>query len=114
MRLTTVEQLKEVEAGSTLFLINPLGQGDQSRVSIEMFTISEVDDERFEGRKRFLSLDIDSIGRHFFTDMLSSCKYVYTELAEADSTLVEVRAGIHKEAVGAHHASCDSLLGLTA
>lgn len=106
MQITTLEQLAKVEKNHTLFLINPFGQGDQSRVSIEKFTVHNVLAEKFRGRVEFKSLDIDYISDHFFTSLLSGCKYVYKLESEAEEKIKEIRKGLHAEEVKAHHDSC--------
>lgn len=109
MQLTTIEQLKNVKINDTLFLINPFGNGNQSKVRIEAFTVQKVNDEHFDGRKQFVGLDCDFMDINFFASMLCHCKYVYTQLNEANEQLNKVRAGIHAEAVKKHHDSCKEL-----
>jgi len=108
MQITTVEQLKKVEVNHTLFLINPFGNGDQSKVSIEKFTVHSVLVDRFSGRVEFKDLDIDYVSSHHFTGLLSGCKYVYKLESEAKDKLKEIRKGLHGGEVKAHHDSCKS------
>ncbi len=111
MQITTLEQLAKVEKNHTLFLINPFGQGDQSRVSIEKFTVHNVLVGKFRGRVEFKSLDIDYIDEHSFVGLLFGCKYVYKLEDEAEGKLKEIRKGLHDEEVKAHHDSCKEEFG---
>ena len=106
MQITTLEQLAKVEVNHTLFLINPFGMGDQSKVSINAFTVSKINKETFDGRSQFLTLDIDREGHEYFSTMLGRCKYVYTELSEANSKLDEIHKGLHAHTVKEHHDNC--------
>jgi len=106
MQITTLEQLAKVEVNHTLFLINPFGMGDQSRVEVEKFTVQSVKHDRFKGRVEFKSLDIDYISEHHFTSMLGRCKYVYKLESEARTKLKEVHKGLHADEVKEHHDSC--------
>lgn len=109
MQLTTIEELQNVKVNDTLFLINPFGNGDQSKVSIEAFTVSEVLQGKFNGRSQFLTLDIDYNISQCFGDLISRCKYVYTTLNEANNKLAEVRKGLHTEEVADHHEACERM-----
>lgn len=106
MQITTLEQLAEVEVNDTLFLINPFGNGSQSEISINAFTVSKINKETFDGRSQFLTLDIDRDDHEYFSTILGRCKYVYTELSEANSKLNEVHEGLHACTVKEHHDSC--------
>jgi hypothetical protein len=107
MQLTTVKELKQVQAGESLFLINPFGDGDQSRVKIKKIIVESVEFDRFVTLNVDSEwLDHDSLDHEFFTDLLSrGCKYVYTDFSEAESKLAEVRTGIHAQEVKNHHDS---------
>ena len=106
MQITTLEQLEEVRVNHTLFLINPFGNGDQSKVEIEKFTVHAVWAGKFTGRIEFKKLSIDRVSDAHFTDILSGCKYVYTLESEAESKLKEIHKGLHSEEVKSHHDSC--------
>lgn len=106
MQITTLEQLSEVKVNHTLFLINPFGNGDQSKVSINAFTVGKVNKETFDGRSQFLSLGIDREDHQYFLTILGRCKYIYTKLNEANNKLDEVRNGLHHHEVKEHHDSC--------
>jgi len=108
MQITTLEQLAKVEVNHTLFLINPFGNGNQSKVSIEKFTVQSVLADRFSGRVEFKDLDIDYVSGHHFTDLLSGCKYVYKLESEAKDKLKEIHKGLHGVEVSAHHDRCKS------
>jgi len=106
MQITTLEKLAEVQVNDTLFLINPFGNGNQSEVSINAFTVSKINKETFDGRSQFLTLDIDREDHEYFVTILGRCKYVYTKLSEANNKLDEVRQGLHAFEVKKHHDSC--------
>ncbi len=99
MQLTTIKQLEEVKPNDTLFLINPYGNGNQSKINICAFGVTEVGGEKFDGE----DLNCDFATSNHFCDLLSGCKYVYTELLEANDKLKEIQAGLHTEEVDKHH-----------
>ncbi len=107
MQITTIEQLKEVKTNDTLFLINPFGCRDQSKVSIEAFTVQKLNEGVFTGRKQFFVLDIDYVSDNHLGDMIGRCKYVYTSLSEANEKLNEIHKGIHSAEVKEHADFCD-------
>ena len=109
MQLTTVEQLVKVKVGEKLFLINPFGNKNQSKVEIETFTVGQLCDGFFKGRVQYLNLGIDYMSKNYIGDMLSRCKYVFTDLSEANAKLKDVRGGIHADTVGEHHDWCDEI-----
>lgn len=106
MQITTLEQLDKVRPNDTLFLINPFGNGNQSKVAIEKFTVHAIWAEKFTGKIEFKSLDIERVDDHYFTDLLSNCKYAYTTEEEAIEKLKEVHDGLHAFEVKSHHDSC--------
>jgi len=107
MEITTFEQLEAVRVKHTLFLINPFSSGNQNKVEIEKLTIHSIhNDNRFTGRAEIKALDIDAVRDHYFTDLLSGCKYVYTIEREAESKLKEIHKGLHADEVNEHHDSC--------
>tara|TARA_R110000851_G_scaffold268804_1_gene421528 strand:+ start:289 stop:615 length:327 start_codon:yes stop_codon:yes gene_type:complete len=99
MQLTTIEQLKEVKENDLLFLINPFSNGNQQEIKTSAFYVTQVKDRLLAGRS--LSSGTEKINH--FADMIRDCKYVFTELAEADDKLKEIHAGLHEIEVKKHH-----------
>ena len=111
MRLETIDQLKKVKKGNTLFLINPYRNRSQARVEIQVFTVMQIDGLWVKGKTDLISGDFESYSRDHFHDWLDSNKYVYNQLSEAADKLKEVRNGLHKVEVKKHHDLCDKLFG---
>ena len=108
MQLTTIGQLKEVKLGDSLFLINCFASRDQSKVEVQSFLVGEVNKDFYKGYSQSQISGGLRASEQCFTDLLMDCKYVYTELAEAESMLLDVRAGLHADKVKAH---ADLVLG---
>ena len=106
MQITTLEQLSKVEVNHTLFLINPFGNSNQSKVEIAKFTVHAVCSDKLVGRKEFKRLGIDRVSDAHFIDLLSRCKYVYKLESEAETKLKEIHKGLHAFEVADHHSSC--------
>jgi hypothetical protein len=97
MQLTTIDQLKEVKPGDILFLINCFGRRDQSKVEVQKFLVGEVKEHFYKGCSPSQISEALWDSEQRFTDLLMDCKYVYTELGEAESMLRNVRAGLHAD-----------------
>ena len=106
MKITTIEQLKEVKIGDVLFLINPFSNGNQEKVLLEKFTVQGVYADKFNGRRELKEIHVDRVSDNHFSDMLSGCKYAYTVEGEALEKLKDVRKGLHSHEVNYHHESC--------
>ena len=102
MRITTLKQLKSVKPSETLWLINPYGNGDQSRVTCIEFKIKNVNEDFFSG---LIKHDIcESYERKkYFSDLLQGCKYVFTNLMDSNKALADIKGGLHHDEVKAHH-----------
>jgi hypothetical protein len=108
MKLTTIDQLKEVKPGDTLFLINCFGWRDQEKVEVQRFLVIQVNEDFYSGCSQSQISGGLWASDQCFTDLLMDCKYAYTELVEAESMLLDVRAGLHADKVKAH---ADLVLG---
>lgn len=102
MQLTTIEQLKQVKMGDTLFLINPFGNTNQRKINICAFGVKKVGGDKFGGE----NLNSERVRVIYFADLLRGCKYIYTQIPEANSKLAEVRGGLHSEEVRDYHELC--------
>jgi len=107
MQLTTIEQLKKVKPNDTLFLINPFGNSNQAEIKVCAFGVRQVNEQSFDGE----DLNQDSPTYNHFNDMIRGCKYVYTELLEANDKLKEIQGGLHQQEVSDHHERSDLMWG---
>ena len=105
MRITTLKQLKSVKPSETLWLINPYGNGDQSRVTRIEFKIKNVNEDFFYG---LIKHDIceSHERKKYFSDILRGCQYVFTNLMDANEALADIKGGLHHHEVKAHHDWC--------
>lgn len=112
MQITDIEQLKQVNFGTILYLINPYGWPcyEQDLVEIEEFKVGCLSLEDLSPKKDgsylawfFTSGEGFNKNYESLRDLLSGDKYVFTTEEEALEALGRVRSGIYSIIVKNHH-----------
>ena len=101
-QLTTKEQIEAVKLGTKLHLINPFGCGHliQHKIKIKSIVVCKVDHEKV------YSIEVDTLRRHYISDLLSGCKFVFDNILEAQAKLEQVHKGLCNHEVNKHHSIC--------
>ena len=113
-QLTNEKEILTLPLGTQLHLINPYGCGYKIQNLIEIQTIT-IDRIALLDKDYVIYSMINNfpdktekyrVQISFICDLLSGCKFVFTDLQGAQSKLLEVHNGLCINEVKQHHGSC--------